>query len=140
MVETASGKILSDSIPRTRFSSLAWLKDNSGFYYTRHPKRGEVPAGDEQYHGKVYFHSLGADPEKDPLIFGEGRNAQDVPQVTLPDDNDRWLLITVFEGWTKSEMYLLDRQNKQASSRTHQRQKLSLQRRNLPRKTLYHHE
>ena len=114
IVETATGKVLSDTIPRTRFSSLAWLKDNSGFYYTRHPKKGEVPPGDEQYHGKVYFHTLGADPEKDPLIFGEGRNAQDVPQVTLPDDNDRWLLITVFEGWTKSEMYLLDRQTNQS--------------------------
>jgi prolyl oligopeptidase len=108
LVETATGKLLPDAIDRTRFSSIAWKKDNSGFYYTRRPKKGEVPAGEEVYHVKVFYHTLGADPAKDPLIFGEGRNPQDVPQVTLPDDDDRWLLITVFEGWAKSEMYLQD--------------------------------
>src|SRR5438128_2199431 len=51
---------------------------------------------------------MGSDPAKDPLIFGEGRKAEDVPQVQLADDDDRWLLITVFEGWAKSEMYLQD--------------------------------
>jgi prolyl oligopeptidase len=108
LVETSTGKLLQDAIDRTRFSSIAWKKDNSGFYYTRRPKKGEVPAGEEVYYVKVFYHSLGADPAKDPLIFGEGRNPQDVPQVALPDDDDRWLLITVFEGWAKSEMYLQD--------------------------------
>jgi prolyl oligopeptidase len=108
LVETATGKLLPDAIDRTRFSSIAWKKDNSGFYYTRRPKKGEVPAGEEVYHVKVFYHTLGVDPAKDPLIFGEGRNPQDIPQVTLPDDDDRWLLITVFEGWAKSEMYLQD--------------------------------
>jgi len=108
VVETASGKLLPDAIERTRFSSVAWKKDNSGFYYTRHPKKGDVPPGEEVYHVKVFYHTLGNDPAKDPLIFGEGRNAQDVPQVQLADDDDRWLLITIFEGWAKSEMYLQD--------------------------------
>ena len=108
VVETATGTVLPDTIPRTRFSSVAWLKNDSGFYYTRRPKAGEVPPGEEVYHAKVYFHTLGKDPAQDPLIFGEGRNAQDIPEVSLPDDNDRWLLITVFEGWAKTEMYLQD--------------------------------
>src|ERR1051326_7305367 len=47
LIETATGKLLQDTIDRTRFASLAWKKDNSGFYYTRHPKKGEVPAGEE---------------------------------------------------------------------------------------------
>jgi len=108
LVETATGKLLSDAIDRTRFSSIAWKKDNSGFYYTRRPKKGDVPAGEEVYHVKVFYHTLGSDPAKDPLIFGDGRNPQDIPQVALPDDDDRWLLITVFEGWSKSELYLQD--------------------------------
>ncbi len=108
IIETSTGKPLPDNIDRTRFASLAWKKDNSGFYYTKHPKKGEVPAGEEVYHVKVYYHSLGSDPARDPLIFGEGRNPQDIPQVQLADDDDRWLLITVFEGWAKTEMYLQD--------------------------------
>jgi prolyl oligopeptidase len=107
LVESATGKVLPDAIERTRFASVAWKKDNSAFYYTRHPKKGDVPAGEEVYHVKVFYHVIGSDPAKDPLIFGEGRNAQDIPSVGLSED-DRWLLITVFEGWTKTEMYLQD--------------------------------
>jgi prolyl oligopeptidase len=113
IIETATGKLLPDTIDRTRFSSLAWKKDNSGFYYTRHPKKGDVPAGEEVYHVKVFYHALGSDVAKDPLTFdpmtvGGPHNAQAIPQVTLPDDDDRWLLVTVYEGWAKSEMYLQD--------------------------------
>jgi len=107
LVESATGNLLPDTIERTRFASVAWKKDSSGFYYTRHPKKGDVPAGEEVYHVKVFYHSIGADPAKDALIFGEGRKPQDIPTVSLSED-DRWLLITVFEGWTKAEMYLQD--------------------------------
>jgi prolyl oligopeptidase len=111
IVESATGKMLPDTIDRTRFASIAWMKDSSAFYYTRHPKKGEVPDGEEVYHVKVFYHVIGCDSAKDPLIFGEGRNPQDIPNVTLSEDN-RWLLIDVGEGWTKSEMYLLDLQSK----------------------------
>jgi prolyl oligopeptidase len=107
IIESATGKLLPDTIDRTRFASIAWMKDNSAFYYTRHPQKGEVPVGEEVYHVKVFYHQLGTDPAKDSMIFGEGRNPQDIPQVTLSDD-DRWLLIDVSEGWTKTEMYLKD--------------------------------
>jgi prolyl oligopeptidase len=107
IIETATGKMLPDAIERTRFASVAWKNDDSGFYYTRHPKKGDVPPGEEVYHVKAFYHALGSDPAADPLIFGEGRNAQDIPSVSLSED-DRWLLITVFEGWAKSELYLQD--------------------------------
>ncbi|MBZ5658471.1 MAG: prolyl oligopeptidase family serine peptidase [Acidobacteriia bacterium] len=107
LVESATGNVLPDTIERTRFASVAWKKDSSGFYYTRHPKKGDVPAGEEVYHVRVFYHLIGSDPAKDPLIFGEGRKPQDIPTVSLSED-DRWLLITVFEGWTKAEMYLQD--------------------------------
>jgi prolyl oligopeptidase len=108
IIETATGRILPDAIEHTRFVSLAWLKDNSGFYYTRHPAKGEVPAGEEVYHIKVFYHQLGADPAKDPLIFEDNSDPQHIPDVTISDD-DRWLLIDVAEGWSKTDMYLLDR-------------------------------
>ena len=108
VVETATGKVLPDSIDRARHANLAWKKDNSGFYYGRTPKKGDVPAGEEVYHVKIFYHALGSDPEKDALIFGAGRQAQDIPVAQLADDEDRWLLITVYEGYTKTEMYLQD--------------------------------
>jgi prolyl oligopeptidase len=109
VIETASGRLLPDTIDRARHANPAWKKDNSGFYYGRTPKKGEVPAGEEVYHVKIFYHQLGSDPEKDSLIFGERPSPQDVPVAQLADDEDRWLLITVYVGYTKTEMYLQDR-------------------------------
>jgi prolyl oligopeptidase len=107
IVETQTGRLLADEIPRTRAASVAWKLDNSGFYYTRYPKKGEVPEGQEVYNRHVFYHVLGEDPAKDALVFGEGLGPEDWPNVQLSNEGN-WLLITVSEGWTKSELYLQD--------------------------------
>ena len=108
IIETKTGTVLPDTIERTRAASVAWVPDNSGFYYTRYPQKGEVPAGQEMYNRHVFYHQLGDDPiNDDKPIFGEGRDPEDWPSVSLSNDG-RWLLISVSEGWTKSELYLMD--------------------------------
>ena len=107
IIETKTGKLLPDVIERTRAASIAWMLNNSGFYYTRYPKKGEVPDGQEMYDRRVFYHELGTDPATDPLIFGEGRDPQDWPSVEL-DNDGKLLLITVAQGWTKSELFLMD--------------------------------
>jgi len=116
IVETKTGTVLSDTIERTRAASIAWLHDNSGFYYTRYPNKGDVPAGQEMYNRHVYFHLLGSPVETDDLIFGEGRDPEDWPSVSLSNDG-RWLLINVSEGWTKSELFLMDLKSGKPASR-----------------------
>ena len=105
VVETATGKLLPDVIERTRAASIGWMPDNSGFYYTLYPKPGEVAEGQEVYNRHVFYHPLGGDAAKDKLIFGEGRNAQDWPNLGLSDDG-KWLVIQVEQGWTKTELFL----------------------------------
>ena len=107
LIETATGKLLPDAIERTRAASLAWKHNNSGFFYTRYPKKGEVPEGQEVYHRHVFYHALGADPAHDPLIFGEGRDPEWWPNVTLSEDG-RWLLINEEHGWTQTQLFLQD--------------------------------
>jgi prolyl oligopeptidase len=111
LVESATGKVLPDSIERTPAASLAWKRDNSGFFYTRYPKKGDVPEGQEVYNRHIFYHALASDPAQDRLIFGEGLDPQWWPDVSLSDD-DRWLLIDVGDGLTKTEMYLQDLQSK----------------------------
>jgi prolyl oligopeptidase len=106
--DVESGQDLGDQIPRTRACSLAWLPDGSGFFYTRYPKPGEVPPGEEAYHRGIFFHHLGDDPAHDTKIFGDGRDRTDWPGVDLSPDG-RWLVVSVSEGWTKTEVYLIDR-------------------------------
>ena len=107
IIETKTGKALPDVIERTRAASIAWLLDNSGFYYTRYPKKGDVPEGQEMYNRHVFYHELGTDPETDTKIFGEGRDPEDWPGVSL-DNDGRLLLISVQQGWTKTELFLMD--------------------------------
>jgi prolyl oligopeptidase len=109
--EVKSGRDLPDVIERTRACSVAWWPDGKGFYYTRYPAAGSVPPGEESYHRSVFVHRLGDDPARDEKIFGEGRNKSDWPAVALSPDG-RWLLVEVSEGWSKSELFLLDTKTK----------------------------
>ena len=113
VMETATRKLLPDVIERTRAASIAWKPDDSGFYYTRYPKKGDVAEGQEMYNRHVFYHALGNDPAKDPLIFGEGRDPQDWPSIVLSNDG-RWLAIMVEQGWSKNEVYLKDVQKNTA--------------------------
>jgi prolyl oligopeptidase len=111
VLEVATGRKLPEHIERARAASVAWLHDNSGFYYTRYPKKGEVAEGQEMYNRHVFFHKLGAaehaDGHSDPEIFGKGLDPTAWPDVNLSDDG-RWLIIAVGYGWTKTELYLKD--------------------------------
>ncbi|MGN6564774.1 MAG: prolyl oligopeptidase family serine peptidase [Thermomicrobiales bacterium] len=106
--EVATGHDLPERIPDTRFSSVAWLPDGAGFYYTRLPAPGSVPDGEENYHQRVRFHQLGADPADDPAIFGEGSAPEDRFAVELSPAG-RWLLVTTHHSWSHHEVHLLDR-------------------------------
>lgn len=114
VIEASSGTLLAEKIERTRAASVAWRPDSSGFYYTRYPRPGDVPAGEEMYHRRVFFHQLtSADNVSgvhDPLIFpgdGETLAPQHWPNVSISHDGG-WLLVDVSEGWTKTELYLKD--------------------------------
>ncbi|MFO0643434.1 MAG: prolyl oligopeptidase family serine peptidase [Polyangiaceae bacterium] len=100
-----TGKDLPLAIDRTRHASVAWKPDGTGFYYSRYPEKGTVPAGDEKYGSKIYFHAMGADPKDDTQVFGEGRDKLDVPQVSISSDG-KWLVFHVHMGWDKNELFV----------------------------------
>ena len=66
--DVATGRDLPDVLKWGKFSSAAWLKDGSGFFYTRYdaPKEGETFTGVNKFQ-KVYFHKLGTAQEADTL-------------------------------------------------------------------------
>ena len=107
VLNVATGKPLADVIPHTRYCTLGWLPDKSGFYYTRYPAPGEVPAGQENYNRHVFFHKLGNDWTKDPKIFGEQRKPEEIIEFTLSPDG-RTMALWVLEGWSRSDLYLKD--------------------------------
>ncbi|MEY2523678.1 MAG: prolyl oligopeptidase [Ilumatobacteraceae bacterium] len=100
VIEVATGQQLADSIPNTRASTIAWLPDNSGFWYLRYPP-------ENPYGRHVFFHRLGADPANDPLVFDDLPTTETWSDVLASDDG-RYLLVQMLVGWGRIDAKLLD--------------------------------
>jgi prolyl oligopeptidase len=73
VLETATGKQLSDSIDRARFGAVNWLPGNKSFVYNRLQKMTpDMPKTAFEQRSRVYVHELGQDPEHDRFVFGFG--------------------------------------------------------------------
>jgi len=110
VVRVADGAVTNDAIARTKWSTVAWLHDDSGFYYTRYPSPGEPnydAAQPESYFPRVFFHGLNADSTSDVLVWG-APNPTDFPWVNVSND-DRTLVLHNMRGWTASDVYVMDR-------------------------------
>lgn len=110
VVEVATARVLPDRIPRTRACSLAWLSSGAGFYYTRFPRPGDVPAGEEDYHCQVFLHLLGADPRTDLKVYEPNVGWSAWLTIALTP-NDRFLVVEVGDGSLRSDVYLVDRKD-----------------------------
>jgi prolyl oligopeptidase len=96
--DVATGADLPDTVEWAKFTGIAWLKDGSGFFYSRFA----APTPGEKYQStnlnqQLMFHGLGTPQSNDNLIYATpdrpnlGHNAE----VT---DDGRWLVITSAEG------------------------------------------
>jgi prolyl oligopeptidase len=107
--DARTGRDLPDLILWTKFVSLAWLPDGSGFYYTRFPKPGTVPEGDENYFCSVWLHRIGDEQDRDTVVLETPEQPDTVFEVATAHGN-RWTVITALKGATdRSEVYLIDR-------------------------------
>jgi prolyl oligopeptidase len=100
VIDVQTGTHRPDSIPNTRASTIAWLPDNSGFWYQRNPE------GD-QYNRHVYFHRLGCDPAEDPVVFDDLPTPETWP-TALASDDGRYLVVSMLVGWGRIDAHLLD--------------------------------
>ncbi len=100
VIDVETSTQLTDSIPNTRASSIAWLPDNSGFWYMRYPE------GDA-YNRHAYFHRLGTDPATDAVVFEDLPTPETWPDVLASDDG-RYLLVYMLVGWGRIDARLLD--------------------------------
>ncbi len=103
--DVETGQDLIDKIERCRYSQVRWLPDDSGFFYTRNPRAGEVSKNEEHLHVKVYFHKIGDDPVNDKFIFGENRD--DMLGLSLAVDG-KHLAITVAQSWFENDVFIYE--------------------------------
>ena len=101
-----TGKDLDDEIQNAQ-GDVNWLDDNSGFFYTRGPLPGSVPDNDVRMYNKLYLHKLGDSIEKDTLIFGKDRPADDMISIDRRPGAP-YLAISVTNTWNSNDVYLYD--------------------------------
>ncbi|HXJ86213.1 MAG TPA: prolyl oligopeptidase family serine peptidase [Candidatus Binatia bacterium] len=71
VLETSTGKVLPDVIDRAQFGQPTWLPDGKSFFIPRLQKlEPDSPPTAKYQKMRVYRHTLGSDPEKDPQVFG----------------------------------------------------------------------
>lgn len=69
VLDVDSGAVLDDAISWARFTTIAWARDGSGFFYARNPE----PAKDAPFETlilghSIYFHKLGTPQSEDRLV------------------------------------------------------------------------
>jgi prolyl oligopeptidase len=75
VVDTKTGAILPDAIDRARYAAISWI-DEKSFYYKRDRKLpADAPSTERFTKARVNRHMVGADPENDVAVFGNGVNA-----------------------------------------------------------------
>jgi prolyl oligopeptidase len=106
--DVATGQDRADRLLWAKFTTLAWTPDNKGFFYTRFPRPGTVPSGEENYHATVYYHRLGEPQEKDALIY-ERPEEKELYFASSVTRDGRFLVVTAFRGSSeKSEVLARD--------------------------------
>ena len=100
VMDVASGEVSCERIPDTRAASVAWLPDNSGFWYA-------VYEAGSEYHRHIRFHRLGADHSSDTVVFDRQPTPESWPDVSV-SRNGRYVLVHVMVNWTQIDIHLLD--------------------------------
>ncbi len=101
VIDVATSKELGDRISRVNYptggGSVAWKKDNSGFYYTRYPDPGSRSEKDMHFYQQVYYHALGTPVSQDRYMIG--KEFPRIAEVALESSDDgKYVLGTVLNG------------------------------------------
>jgi prolyl oligopeptidase len=104
VMDTATGKLLPDTLAPNRQGVDAWLKDDSGFYYSGYDpvKPGEELKATTQFQ-KIYFHKLGTPQSDDKVVYERPDNGEYFSGAEISEDG-RWLIITVGKGTENMNM------------------------------------
>src|SRR5215472_15733351 len=108
VMDVATGQDVDGPIDRCRYTEVAWLPGGKTFYYSRRLAPDEVPAGEEQYHRRVYLHTVGSQPRDDVMIFGAGMEKTNYYSVSVSRDG-RWLIIGAGAGTApRNDLWIAD--------------------------------
>jgi prolyl oligopeptidase len=97
VLDVETGEVVDGPVDRTPHSVVAWLPGGEAFYYVRR----------DEDRRRVYLHRVGAGPEGDVAVFGDGLPAGAYPEPAVARGG-RWLWLDVHCGSVRTDAYLAD--------------------------------
>ncbi len=97
VMDVGSGEVVDGPIDRCRYSPVAWVPGGEELFYVRRLAPELVPAGEEQFHRRVWRHRVGAPAGDDVLVHGEGSDPTTYFGVHTSRDG-RWLVVSGSAG------------------------------------------
>jgi prolyl oligopeptidase len=108
VLDIATGEVLDGPIDRCRYSPVAWLPGGDELFYVRRLAPDQVPAGEEQFHRRVWRHRVGTPADDDILVHGEDSDPTTYFGVTTSRDG-RWLVVSGAAGTApRDDVWLAD--------------------------------
>ncbi|MGY1631280.1 prolyl oligopeptidase family protein [Geodermatophilus sp. SYSU D01186] len=108
VLDVATGEQLDGPVDRCRYSPVAWLPGGEELFYVRRLAPDLVPAGEEQFHRRVWRHRVGTDPDGDVLVHGEGSDPSTYFGARTSRDG-RWLVVSASVGTApRDDVWLAD--------------------------------
>ena len=101
--DTSKKSDLTDTIKGIKFSNIAWVPDESGFFYSRYPQN-EAGKYDDSQTVSIYFHAIGTAQSEDKKVFAFDNKPTWNPYPSVVQDG-KTLLISVFEGYQANGVY-----------------------------------
>jgi prolyl oligopeptidase len=119
VLDGASGKVTADEVKWAKFTSLAWARNGSGFFYSRfaEPAEGEVFQS-LNLNQTLYFHRIGTPQSADIKVYAtpDRPKLSHVAEVT---DDGKWLLVYSSEGTdNRFEVTMVDLTTAEMTPRT----------------------
>ena len=107
VLDTASGKVLSDEIKWAKFTGIAWIGD-SGFLYSRFPAPTEGQAFQQlNKNQEVRFHRIGTAQAADELVYATPDRPELSHGAQVTHDG-RWLVVSSQQGTdSKVEVHVM---------------------------------
>lgn len=104
VMDTATGKLLPDTLAPNRQGGISWLKDNSGFFYSRFPDAvaGAELKGAAKFQ-KIYFHKLGTPQSEDFVVYERPEDGELFMGGGVSEDGN-WLIVSVSKGTERMNM------------------------------------
>ncbi len=102
--DVATEKDLTDTLRPNRQGGISWMKDNSGFFYSRFPEAGKgIELRDLNFNQKLYFHQLSTPQTDDVLIYDRPDNKEFFVSGSVTEDGN-FLIIYVGKGTSPQNM------------------------------------